>query len=106
MNFWQRVEEELLYLGKSRKELAAFVGCDTTNISFGIKRNCTPAADIAMKASLFLGVPLEYLLGMETEAAQNTESIIINQINNKLRRFSEKDLKIMLSVAEGLNEKY
>ena len=106
MNFWERVDEELSYLGKSRKELAGFVGCDTTNISFGIKKNSVPSADIALRAASFLGVSLEYLLGIEDEDFQKSENKLIKQIDNKLLRFSEKDLNVMLSVADALDEKY
>ena len=53
MNFWEKVDNELKYLGKSRKELASFVGIDVANIkslksnisvktASGIKYICNP----------------------------------------------------------------
>lgn len=106
MNFWERVDSELKYLGKTRKELAAAVGFDAANISFGIKRNSVPYADTALKVARFLGVSLEYLLDMNEPINQNSESLQISEIENRLRRFSQNDLDAVLSIVNALNEKY
>lgn len=106
MNFWERVDSELKFLGKTRKELATAVGFDAANISFGIKRNSIPYADTALKVSRFLGVSLDYLLDMDEEPSQNTFNKQILEIENKLRRFSQNDLNAILTVVNALNEKY
>lgn len=106
MNFWERVDSELKYLGKTRKELAAAVGFDAANISFGIKRNSVPYADTALKVARFLGVSLDYLLDMNESTSQNSESLQISEIENRLRRFSQNDLDAVLSIVNALNEKY
>ena len=106
MNFWEKVDSELKYLGKSRKELAVAVGFDPANISFGIKRNSIPYADTAVKVAHFLGVPLEYLLDIQDSAAQDAQSPQVSEIENKLRRFSQSDLNAILAVVNSLNEKY
>lgn len=106
MNFWKKVDTELTYLGKTRKELANSIGFDVTNISFGIKRNSIPAADTALKVSRFLGVSLDYLLDMTDENSQETQNPQILEIENKLRRFSQNDLNAILTVINALNEKY
>lgn len=106
MNFWERVDSELKYLGKTRKELAAAVGFDAANISFGIKRNSVPYADTALKVARFLGVSLDYLLDMNEPINQNSESLQISEIENRLRRFSQNDLDAVLSIVNALNEKY
>lgn len=106
MNFWERVDSELKYLGKSRKELAAAVGFDAANISFGIKRNSIPYADTALKVARFLGVPLDYLLDMNEPADQNVSNSQISEIENRLRRFSQNDLNAILCIVKALNEKY
>ena len=106
MNFWERVDSELKYLGKTREELAAAVGFDAANISFGIKRNSVPYADTALKVARFLGVSLEYLLDMNEPINQNSESLQISEIENRLRRFSQNDLDAVLSIVNALNEKY
>ena len=106
MNFWERVDSELKYLGKTRKELAAAVGFDAANISFGIKRNSVPYADTALKVARFLGVSLDYLLDLNEPTGQNSESQQISEIENRLRRFLQNDLDAVLSIVNALNEKY
>ena len=108
MNFWKKVDSELIYLGKTRKELANAIGFDAANISFGIKRNSIPAADTALKVSRFLGVSLDYLLDMCEEENQNSKNPLnskISEIENKLRRFSDSDLNAVLTMVKALNEK-
>ena len=106
MNFWKKVDSELTYLGKTRKELAAAVGFDAANISFGIKRNSVPAADTALKVARFLGVSLDYLLDMSDSPVQNSEDPKIQEMQNALRRFSQSDLAAVHSVINAINEKY
>ncbi len=106
MNFWKKVDSELSYLGKTRKELASAVGFDVANISFGIKRNSIPAADTALKVARFLGVSLDYLLDMQEESIQNSQNKQISQIENNLRRFSPGDLDAIDKVVTALVEKY
>ena len=106
MNFWKKVDSELSYLGKTRKELATAVGFDVTNISFGIKRNSIPAADTALKVARFLGVSLDYLLDMSESTTQKSINPQISEIENRLRRFSQNDLNAISTVVNALNEKY
>ena len=109
MNFWKKVDSELAYLGKTRKELANAIGFDAANISFGIKRNSIPAADTALKVARFLGVSLDYLLDMyedENQNSKNPQNSKISEIENKLRRFSDSDLNAVLTMVKALNEKY
>ena len=107
MGFWKNVERELEYIGKTRKELAAVVGFDVTNISFGIKRNSIPSADMALKISKFLGVSLEFLLDFDGNSEPRTsDNIQINEIENCLRRFSREDINAVHVITKALNEKY
>ena len=106
MNFWEKVDAELKYLGKTRKELAAYVEIDVANISFGIKRNSIPYADTALKVAKFLGVSLEYLLEMDEVSENPTINPQISGIENYLKRFSPNDLDVILNVTKALNEKY
>lgn len=64
MGFWQNVEDECDYLGISRKELAEKAGFSVHTISNGIKRDGVPAADLAVRISKVLKVPLEKLLNI------------------------------------------
>ena len=62
MGFWQNVDDECSYRGISRKELAATVHFSVHTISSGIKRDGMPEADLALRISQALDVPLEKLL--------------------------------------------
>ena len=106
MNFWEKVDSELKYLGKSRKELAAAVGIDPANISFGIKRNSIPYADTALKVARFLGVPLEILLNMPSDTEVDSTNPQITEIQNRLRKFNQNDLNAVLAVTKSIEEKY
>ena len=106
MNFWKKVDSELSYQGKSRKELAAAVGVDAANISFGIKRNSIPAADTALKVARFLDVSLDYLLDMPKDSTYPVQNPQIVKIEKRLRHFSQTDLNAVLTVVNALNEKY
>ena len=48
MNFWENVVAELGFQGKTRKELAAEIGFDASNIGKGEKNGNIPAADTAL----------------------------------------------------------
>ena len=63
-NFWEKVDEELNFRGMPRKELARIADFPDSYISKGIARKSVPSADLALKISHALNVPLEYLLGM------------------------------------------
>lgn len=108
MNFWKKVDTELEYVGKSRKELASEIGFDVTNISFGIKRNSIPSADTALKISRFLGVSLDYLLDMEKQDSSETTSYNseIEKISHTIKKFSSEDLNAVSVIVNALNEKY
>ena len=67
MGFWQNVEDECDYLGITRKELAEKAGFSVHTISNGIKRDGMPAADLAVRISKVLNVPLEKLLNIKND---------------------------------------
>ncbi|MBQ8679335.1 MAG: helix-turn-helix transcriptional regulator [Treponema sp.] len=67
MGFWQNVDNECEYRGISRKELANIAHFSVNTISSGIKRNGMPEADLAVRISKVLDIPLEKLLGIENE---------------------------------------
>ena len=69
MNFWENVVAELEFQGKTRKELAAEIGFDASNIGKGEKNGNIPVADTAIKIAHSLGVSLESLLNMKIETS-------------------------------------
>ncbi len=61
-SFWERVVEELDYLGMTRTYLATACNFSLTNIGQGIKLGSTPSAETAVKIAGVLGVSVEYLV--------------------------------------------
>ena len=95
MGFWQNVEDECEYLGISRKELAEKAKFSVHTISNGIRRDGMPAADLALRISKALNVPLEKLLDWneDVEAIETSEQI-------KNRRLFVKYLPLLKKINE------
>ena len=93
MNFWENVVAELEFQGKTRKELAADVGFDASNIGKGEKNGNIPAADTALKIAHSLGTTLESLLNIEKNTSRDTQP----QLDLKL-------CKKYYSIIQKLNE--
>ena len=95
MGFWQNVEDECEYLGISRKELAEKAKFSVHTISNGIRRDGMPAANLALRISKALNVPLEKLLDWneDVEAIETSE-----QIRN--RRLFVKYLPLLKKINE------
>ena len=82
--FWNRVDEELEYLGKNRTYLANKCGFSLTNIGLGIKRGSVPSADTAVKIANVLSVSVEYLVTGEKENSENKRA---EEEKNQLRLY-------------------
>lgn len=115
MGFWQKVDDELTYLGKSRKEFAHEAGFDVSYISKGIERNGIPIADTALKIAHALNVSLEYLLDMEkvpenkakTEMLQKEDITLYKKYKNSiehLEKINNKERKLILQLIETISE--
>ena len=87
MSFWENVESEREYLGLSRKELAYLADFSVNTISTGLKRKGMPNADLALKISKVLNVPLEKLLNQQSNQNVNEESIL--RRNKLYAKYSE-----------------
>lgn len=113
MGFWQNVEDECLYRGISRKELALTANFSVNTISSGLKRNTMPPADLALRISKALGVQIERLLisDMKTQPHTNTITTSSRQkLFNKYMPFIEKldcldkeTVKSVLNIIEKLS---
>lgn len=99
MSFWKTVDEELKFRNKSRKELATEADFDVSYISKGIIRGGVPVADLALRISHVLNMPLETLLGMGTSDSDSQ-----NKLNNKIR-LAEKYAHLLENVEKMSNEK-
>lgn len=96
-NFWERVVEELDYLGMNRTYLATVCNFSLTNIGQGIKLGSTPSAETAVKIAKVLGVSVEYLVtGNENPKSLTEREIEQNQLRlyRKYHHLIEKCEKI------------
>ena len=116
MGFWQKVDDELSYLGMSRKELALKADFDVSYISKGIERNGIPIADTALRIAKALNVSLEYLLDMDapTSTQNKVEKMQKKDIGiyrkyketlEQLESINQKERKVILALIETLAEK-
>ena len=111
MSFWKNVDQELIYKGKTRKELASEVNFPDSYISKGIARNSIPSADLALKISHALNVSLETLLDIETpNPSEQTEQ---NQLHlyrkyhgliEKMEEFSQEKQNIVNNLVKDLDK--
>ena len=96
MGFWQNVDDECEYLGITRKELAERAGFSVHTISNGIKRDGMPAADLAVRISKILNVPLEKLLNINLANKQSEITEDESKKNDK-KLFSFDSLFLLYS---------
>lgn len=111
MGFWQNVEDECEFLGISRKELAEKANFSVHTISNGIRRDGMPAADLALRISKALAVPLEKLLDLTedgmplvaTEQEQN-QKLFVKYLPTikKIEDLNSESQKALLTIVENL----
>lgn len=107
MDFRSRLREEIENSGLLDKEVAAKANISKRTIdSYVGSQGCIPSADVAVRLAQVLNTTVEYLVTGETSTFQTSNDNKIKSITSKLKHFSEKDLSIINSVVDGLDEKY
>ena len=107
MDFRSRLREEIENSGLLDKEVAARANITKCAIdSYVGGRGCIPSADVAVRLAQVLNTTVEYLVTGTSSLQSSTNDNKIKNITSKLKYFSEKDLSIINSVVDGLNEKY
>ena len=111
-NFWERVVDELDFLGITRTYLATTCNFSLTNIGQGIKLGSTPSAETAVKIAQVLGVSVEYLVnGTETTKSPSQKETEQNQLRlyrkyhnliEKMERFSEDKQTVVNNLVNDL----
>ena len=92
-NFWERVDKELEFLGKTRKSLALEVGFNLGNIGKGIKLGSTPSAETAVKIAQVLGVSVEYLVNGVDSSFPKTLKPEVAEILEEINHLEKEDLE-------------
>ena len=92
-NFWERVDKELEYKGKTRKSLAIEVGFNLGNIGKGIKLGSTPSAETAVKIAQVLGVSVEFLVNGVDSSFPKTLKPEVAEIVEEINHLEKEDLE-------------
>ena len=92
-NFWERVDKELEFLGKTRKSLALEVGFNLGNIGKGIKLGSTPSAETAVKIAQVLGVSVEFLVNGVDSSFPKTLKPEVAEIVEEINHLEKEDLE-------------
>ena len=89
MTFTERMVVELEKQGKSKIELAEYLGMKKSTFSMWLSRNTLPTVDIALKVAKFLNVSVEYLI----DGSQNKPptDACIQKIIELLKDFEQID---------------
>ena len=113
-NFWERVVDELDFLGITRTYLATTCNFSLTNIGQGIKLGSTPSAETAVKIAQVLGVSVEYLVnGTETSKFPSQKETEQNQLRlyrkyhnliEKMESFSEDKQTVVNNLVNDLEK--
>lgn len=82
MGFWKRIDDELQYLGMSRKDLAFRSDIPLATIHKAIERDSEIYVSVAIRIAKALGVSLEYLLDIPSDDIQ--------QVHPKNKKSTEK----------------
>lgn len=110
-SFWDRVAEELEYLGMTNKALADKVGITASNIGKGIKSNAMPSAENAVKIAHALNVSVEYLVtgstGIKTSSGTGRglprEYKKYLDLIEQCERLSPSQVKLLVQIAENFH---
>ena len=92
-SFWNRVDNELEFLGKNRTYLANKCGFTVANIGKGIKLGSTPSAETAVKIAQVLGVSVEYLVNGVDSSFPKTLKPEVTEIVEEINHLEKEDLE-------------
>ena len=112
MSFNENLKYYMECKGIQTKELADKTGLSTNTISSYLKtKGSLPDAEKAVKIAEVLGITVEKLVKGVTSSIKNISTLKelkpeILSIEESLIHFSNKDLHIIESLIESLNEKY
>ncbi len=108
MDFWKRVEEELKFQGKTKKELAALTQIKEQTLHKAFERGSSPSAEAALKIAKVLHVSIEFLLTGDDRQNNSIEFRLqpeIKELITKMNSFSAKQKKVIFDIADVINER-
>ncbi len=107
MDFWERVEEELNFQGKTKKELAVLTNIKEQTLHKAFERNSSPSAETALKIADALNVSIEKLVTGK-ERKPTTKDNIPEEIRNmisKMNKFTPQQKQIIFDMVDVIDKK-
>jgi len=107
MDFWERVEEELKFQGKTKKELAILTGIKEQTLHKAFERNSSPSAETALQISEVLNVPIEKLVTGSERKTSSKDNISpeIKAMITKMNKFSPEEKQVIFDMVDVLAKK-
>ena len=102
MDFWKRVEEELDFQGKTKKELAILTGIKEQTLHKAFERNSSPSAETALQISEVLNVPIEKLVigTVRRASAKDNISPEIKAMIIKMNKLSSEEKQLLFDMLD------
>lgn len=107
MDFWERVEEELNFQGKTKKELAVLTNIKEQTLHKAFERNSSPSAETALKIADALNVSIEKLVTGK-ERKPTTKDNIPEEIRNmisKMNKFTPQQKQVIFDMVDVIDKK-
>ncbi len=107
MDFWERVEEELNFQGKTKKELAVLTNIKEQTLHKAFERNSSPSAETALKIADALNVSIEKLVTGK-ERKPTTKDNIPEEIRNmisKMNKFTTQQKQVIFDMVDVIDKK-
>ncbi|MCR5401191.1 MAG: helix-turn-helix domain-containing protein [Treponema sp.] len=109
MTFWDRVEAELNFQDKTKKELAIITGIKEHTLHKSFERKSSPSAESALKISKALNVSIEYLItgkSSETETSEQQKQIALCKKYYELIQQAERLTAQQVKAIENLMKSF
>lgn len=114
MAFWENVEKELVYLGKTKKELSISAKINLQSLHKSFERKSSVTAENAVKIAQALGVTVEYLVTGKNSLPQTSTSQFTDEEIHLYKKFrsliesckdlSPKNIQLLKQVAESFEK--
>lgn len=114
MKFWENVEKELNFWGKTKKELSIDTGINLQSLHKSFERQSTVSAENAVKIARALGVTVEYLVTGKNPSPKDSKPQLTDEEIRLYRKFhnliescknlSLKNIQLLKQVAESFEK--
>ncbi len=107
MDFWTRVEDELGFQGKTKKELSILTGIKEQTLHKAFERRSSPSAENAVKIASALGVSVEKLVTGKDRVDSEKDNISdeMRAMITKMNKFSPDEKQTVFNMVDIIARK-